>query len=191
MTEKPNTGILGSVFVSLNAILVSVDAFFTENIYAIVKTVFSILMVIIPMFLILSSFVFNLNQPLDMIRTMSNAILTVSSIILATIIAILTIFYASPTPRNKKQQEDLKLFRGSLLYIVAIPVFGIALGLFALLISYYNYFFALILFALGMEATIAEIFALYAVFYKFKKIFPDPTCNTTKESKSESVKYSE
>ncbi len=134
-----------------------------------------ILLILVPLFII---FTFNQSsQSIDMIRTVGNAILTVSSIILATILAIMTIAmtsstYSDLTPPNSTAPQS-KTFPESLLYLAAIPIFGIILGLFSIFISYFNFDIAKVIFGLGMEVTIAEIFTLFVLFVNIKTIFPN------------------
>jgi hypothetical protein len=99
------------------------------------------------------------NNPQNFINSISNACITVSSITLAAIFAIIAII------ETKSPEKAAKLMP-----ISAIPIFAIILSLFSLYFSFFESSFqsAKGLLAGAMELTVASIIILYIMVDKVK-----------------------
>jgi len=141
-----------------------------ENIiFALVAIVWFVILILIPVHIGLYS---GFSEPnlttYEMIRSLDNSCITILSIILATILAMMAIII------TKVPKVDI--YR--LLDISAIPFFGIVTGLFSLYTSYFDFGTSKILLAATMEFTIGSIFALYVILtLKRKQFFEDSPCS--------------
>jgi NADH:ubiquinone oxidoreductase subunit 6 (subunit J) len=133
-------------------------------VFALVTIVWFAVFVLIPFSISFNPNFTQTNATLDMIRNLDNACITISSIILAAILAIMTILIT----------KDPKLSGDQFLDISSIPFFAIVCSLFSLYLTYFDFNNAKLLLALSMEFTIGGIFALYFILtFKREKNFPN------------------
>jgi len=131
-------------------------------ILVIVSIVWFVVLVAVPVFIFIYP---NFSQPsdatLDMFRSLDNACITISSVILATILAIMTILISKDSPFSSYKLLDIS----------SLPFFAIVTGLFSLFMTYFDFNSARLLVALSMEFTIGSIFALYLIISLKRTIF--------------------
>lgn len=123
-----------------------------------------IIIILIPVFIVLNQNFTESDKIIGMIQTLDNACLTVSSVVLAAILAIVTLMVDKPA--NKKIDGVLNL--------AILPIAAIICGLFSLFTSYFDFNHSKFLLAVTMEFTIAGIVGLYLLFtYKKDSFIPE------------------
>jgi len=137
-----------------------------ENIiFTLVTIVWLVVFVLIPIHIVIYPNFSESNSTFEMIRGLDNACITVSSVIIATILAMMAIIIT--------KVPNIVIYR--LLDVSAIPFFGIVTGLFSLYLSYVDFNSSKLLLAFTMEFTIGGIFVLYLILTLKKKQFFEVT----------------
>jgi hypothetical protein len=139
-----------------------------ENIiFAFVTVVWLGVFILIPIHIVIYPNFSETASTFEMIRSLDNACITVSSVILATILAMMAIIIT--------KVPKIDIYR--LLDVSSLPFFGIVTGLFSLYLSYFDFSSSKFLLAFTMEFTIGGIFALYLILtLKKKQFFDDTSC---------------
>ena len=145
-----------------------------ENvIFVLIAIVWISVAILIPVHVVIYPTFTNTSSTYEMIRNLDNACITVSSVIIASILAMVAIIVTKVS--NKI------IYR--LLDVSAIPFFGLICGFFSLYLSYFDFNNSKFLLALTMEFTIGGIFALYLIltlkrnrFFEYSE-YKDSTCD--------------